>query len=194
MANISYVRQTEPKGDGDAILRAKNLVAGEPVLILFGDDLIRGKKTGAQQLVEAFEKYHAPVIALERVPENMVSSYGIVEGEKTEERIITISKFLEKPEPSETDSRLGVIGKYIITPEVFEKLESGKSVASKDGENRLADAFAQIDTLYGLEMQGKRYDTGDKFGFVKATIDFAIEREDIGEQVKAFLKERVKTL
>lgn len=194
MARISYVRQSEPRWDGDAILQAKNLVGDEPVLVLFWDDIIRWEKTGAQQLVEAYEKYEAPVIALERISDSQVSSYGVIEGDEKEAGIFEISRFLEKPNPDETDSRLGVIGKYIITPEVFQKLENGKSIASKDGENRLADAFAQMKRLYGVEMQGNRYDTGDKFGFVKATIDFALARDDIGEKVKDFIKERAQSL
>ena len=195
LAHIAYVRQPIPRGDGDALLRAREWIGDEPCLVLFGDDLIRGEKTGALQLVEAFEKNHSPVIALEKVSDKRVSSYGIVETASSEGRMHRVSKFLEKPKPEDTTSRLGVIGKYIITPEVFDFLGKDGVNASKDGEIRLADAFARMveegKYVYGLEMEGERYDTGDKFGFLKATIDYALAREDLGPQLMEFLKKRV---
>lgn len=195
LANIAYVRQPVPRGDGDALLRARAWIGDEPCLVLFGDDLIRGEESGAEQLVRAFESKGSPIIALERVADKRVSSYGIIESRGAEGSLYEVSKFLEKPKPEETSSRLGVIGKYIITPEVFDYLESGAWTASKDGEIRLADAFEKMvqewGKIYGLEMEGDRYDTGDKFGFIKATIDYAMARDDLGEQVKEFLKKRV---
>lgn len=195
LARIAYVRQPVPRGDGDAILRAKNLIGDEPCLVLFGDDLIKGEVSGARQLIEAFEAEQAPIIALERVSDSRVSSYWIVESNNSIGRLHSVSQFLEKPKPEETTSRLGVIGKYVITPEVFEYLESDVWGASKDGEIRLADAFSRMllskKALYGLEMLGDRYDTGDKFGFIKATIDYALDREDLGPKLMEFLKKRV---
>ncbi|MBP9779453.1 UTP--glucose-1-phosphate uridylyltransferase [Candidatus Gracilibacteria bacterium] len=197
LARIAYVRQPIPRGDGDAILRARNLIGNEPCLVLFGDDLIKGEQSGAEQLVKAFELQQAPIIALEKVSDKRVSSYGIVESSESHERIHTVSRFLEKPKPEETDSRLGVIGKYIITPELFTYLEEDSEGASKDGEIRLADAFARMvkngKSVYGLEMLGDRYDTGDKFGFLKATIDYALAREDLGPQLREFLKKRIES-
>ena len=196
LARIAYVRQPVPRGDGDALLRARALVGNEPCLVLFGDDLIRGEKSGAQQLIEAFERKNAPIIALEKVADKRVSSYGIVEAKYSDGLIHQVSKFLEKPKSEETTSRLGVIGKYVITPEVFDYLQNDSEGASKDGEIRLADAFARMvkdRDIYGLEMEGDRYDTGDKFGFLKATIDYALAREDLGPQIMEFLKKRIKT-
>lgn len=120
LARIAYVRQPIPKGDGDAILRARTFVGDEPCLVLFGDDLIKGEKGGAEQLVEAFSRKQAPIIALERIPDDKVSSYGIVESSFSEGRMHKVDRFLEKPQAHETDSRLGAIGKYVITPEVFD--------------------------------------------------------------------------
>ena len=194
MARIAYVRQPIPRGDGDAILRARPFVGDEPCLVLFGDDLIKGEKGGATQLVEAFTRKHCPIIALEKVSDERVSSYGIVESSITEGHTHLVSKFLEKPKADETTSRLGVIGKYIITPEVFDYIENSGGATSKDGELRLADAFAamvQDRDIYGLEMEGVRYDTGDKFGFLKATIDYALDREDLGPALREFMKTRV---
>ncbi len=197
LANIAYVRQPLPRGDGDALLHARSWIGDEPCLVLFGDDLIKGERGGAEQLVTAFEQYGAPIIALERVSDKRVSSYGIIESLNSDGKLHQVSKFLEKPKPTETPSRLGVIGKYIITPEVFEYLEKDGKAASKDGEIRLADAFARMvedgKKIYGLEMEGDRYDTGDKFGFLKATIDYALDREDLGEQMREFLQKRVES-
>jgi UTP--glucose-1-phosphate uridylyltransferase len=195
LANIAYVRQPLPRGDGDALLHARAWIGDEPCLVLFGDDLIKWEVSGATQLVSAFAKYGSPVIALEKVADKRVSSYGIIESVTSDGRVHQVSKFLEKPKPEETTSRLGVIGKYIITPEVFEYLEMDGSKASKDGEIRLADAFERMvqdgQKVYGLEMEWDRYDTGDKFGFLKATIDYALDREDLGDQMREFLKKRV---
>ncbi|MBP9812225.1 UTP--glucose-1-phosphate uridylyltransferase [Candidatus Gracilibacteria bacterium] len=196
LARIAYVRQPVPRGDGDALLRARAWIGDEPCLVLFGDDLIRGEKGGATQLLEAFEKKQAPIIALERVSDKRVSSYGIVESSQQEGKIYRVAKFLEKPKPEETTSRLGVIGKYIITPEVFDYLALDGGGTSKDGEIRLADAFARMVNMnkevYGLEMEGDRYDTGDKFGFIKATVDYALAREDLGPQLLELLIDRVE--
>lgn len=198
LAHIAYVRQPVPRGDGDALLRARALIGNEPCLVLFGDDLIKWEETGAEQLVAAFQKNNAPIIALERVSDKRVSSYGIIESSFSDWCIHTVAKFLEKPKPEDTDSRLGVIGKYIITPEVFDYLGQDGACASKDWEIRLADAFERMVQdgwkIYGLEMKGDRYDTGDKFGFLKATIDYALDREDLGPQLIEFLKKRTENL
>ena len=144
LAHIAYVRQPLPRGDGDALLHARAWIGDEPCLVLFGDDLIRGEKSGAEQLVAAYEQYKTPIIALEHVADKRVSSYGIIESSHDDGMLHEVSKFLEKPKPEETTSRLGVIGKYIITPEIFDYLEIGAGSTSKDGENRLADAFEKM--------------------------------------------------
>ncbi len=195
LAHIAYVRQPLPRGDGDALLHARAWIGNEPCLVLFGDDLILWEKSGAEQLIETFERKNAPIIALEKVADKRVSSYGIIESKHSDGRIHQVDKFLEKPKPEETTSRLGVIGKYVITPEVFEYLEEDSTWASKDGEIRLADAFARMvkdRDIYGLEMEWDRYDTGDKFGFLKATIDYALARDDLKPQILEFLKKRVE--
>jgi len=191
MANICYVRQSVPTGNGDAILRARPFIGNEPFLVLFGDDLIKGKNA-ATELIEAFYRKNASIIALEKVSDEQVSSYGIIEPRNSDGKIHEVVRFLEKPKPSETSSRLGVIGKYVLTPDIFDYLE--RSDDGGDGELGLDDGFnlmMQEKDIYGLELEGERYDTGDKFGFLRATIDYALDREDLGPKLREFMKTRV---
>lgn len=192
LANIAYVRQPLPKGDGDALMYARHFVGNDPFLVLFGDDLIAHETPGAKQLIEAFYRKQSPIIALERVGDDKVSSYGIVESTSAEGRTHKVDRFLEKPKASETTSRLGVIGKYVLTPDIFDYIE--KATDGKDSERRLADAFIAMlgdRDIYGLEIEGIRYDTGDKFGFLQATIDYALAREDLGPKLREFMKTRI---
>ena len=189
LANIAYIRQPTPRGDGDAILRARHFIGDDAFLILFGDDLIKGPENAATQLIEAYYRKNSPIIALERVPDHMVHQYGIIESKASDDGIHLVEKFLEKPKATETASRLGVIGKYVVTADIFDHLFAIHP--EKNQEIRLADAFSRIITsrdIYGLEIRGTRYDTGSKIGFLKATVDFALERGDIGEEFREFLK------
>jgi UTP--glucose-1-phosphate uridylyltransferase len=154
LANIAYVRQPIPLWDWDAILRAAHLIWDEPFLVLFWDDLIKWEKTWAQQLIEAFHRKWSPVIALEKVPDDKVSSYWILETKSNEWKIHLASKFLEKPKSTETASRLWVIGKYVLTPDIFDYLR--KAPQWKDAEIRLADAFVLMmkdRDIYWVEME-----------------------------------------
>lgn len=188
-ANIVYVRQPYPKGDGDAILRTKNLIWDEPFLVLFWDDIIDNEVTAAEQLVAKFQEVQAPVMATIPVSDAEVSSYWIVEWEANNDTV-KVSKFLEKPKANETKSRYWVIGKYVLTPDIFQYLENaGSSVG--DGEIRLADAFIEknkTSPIYALEVKGERYDTGSKIGFLKACIAFAMKHDDLREELKDFMK------
>lgn len=188
-ANIVYVRQPYPRGDGDAILRTKNLIGDEPFLVLFGDDIIDNDITAAEQLITKHEQTGSPVIATVGVNEEDVSSYGMLEWE-VEGASTKVSKFLEKPKAHETESRTAVIGKYVLTSDIFEYLENAKS-NSGDGEIRLADAFIDMladRDIYGLEVEGTRYDTGSKIGYLKACIAYAMKDEDLAEELQEFLK------
>lgn len=188
-ANIVYVRQPYPRGDGDAILRAKNLIGDEPFLVLFGDDIIDNEVSAAEQLVTKYEQLQSPIITVERVSDQEVSSYGIVEGEEKGD-ITKVSKFLEKPQASETDSRMGVIGKYILTPDIFTYLENAES-SVWDGEIRLADAFIEMQQdrdIYGLEVKGIRYDTGSHIGYLKACLNYAMKRDYLKNELLQYIK------
>lgn len=190
IANISYIRQPYPRWDGEAILRAKNLIWDEPFLVLFGDDIIDNKKTASQQLIETFERKNSPVIATIQVADDQVSSYWIIEWSLKDWNSFIVDKFLEKPKANETVSRNGVVGKYVLNSDIFEYLE--KCVNEKPtGEVRLADAFELIrkdKDVYGLNIIWDRYDTGSKVGFLKATIAFGLKNDETKDELKKFIK------
>ncbi len=190
MANIVYVRQPYPKWDWDAILRTKNLIWDEPFLVLFWDDIIDNEVSAANQLVKAFERKNSPVIATFEVTDEEVSSCWIIEPKFDEDWVFAVSKFLEKPKATQTTSRKWVIWKYILTPEIFDYLEKANSW-SKDWEIRLADAFElmrQDKDIYWVDIIWDRYDTWSKLWFLKATVNFALKRDDLKWEFIAYLK------
>ncbi len=191
LAKFAFVRQTKPLGDGHAILSALPFVEkNEPVAVLFGDDIIDGSIPALKQLIELYNEFESPVIALQKVPKKDVSSYGVIGGKKLAKNAWQIDRFVEKPTVSEAPSNLIVIGRYIITPEIMATLPQVS--AGKDGEIRLADAFTKYlsngKSLYGCEFQGVRYDCGNKLGFVKAQIELGLKHKEIGSDLKKFLK------
>ncbi len=190
LARFSYVRQPEPLGDGHAILCARHLVSrNEPVAILFGDDLVDSRVPAIGQLIKIYERYQSPVIALAGVPREDVSKFGVVDPVKLSNRTYEIKKFVEKPKIKEAPSNLIAVGKYIITPEVFEKLEKSRN---DKGEIRLANAFIRMlkdnRPVYGYEFKGVRYDCGDKFGFIQATIQMGLKHPEIKNKLRKYLK------
>lgn len=192
MAKFIYVRQPKPLGDGHAILCAKEVIGHEPFAVLFGDDIVDSKVPALAQMMKVFEEKRAPVIALERIQKSQSQKYGIIEptAHHRGKRLHGIKNLIEKPEPQCAPSNLAVIGKYILTQEVLEALEHVKK--GTDGEIRLIDAFRLLlgkTCLYGYEVEGKRYDTGDKFGFIQATIDFSLKRRDLGPPLKNYLRQ-----
>jgi len=188
LAKFTYVRQKEPRGDGDALLCAAHLVDGEPVAVLYGDDIIDAKVPALAQMIKVYEKYKGPVVALERVPRSEISKYGAVKATEIEKRIFEIKNLVEKPTIKKAPSNLAVVGKYIITPEVFKELRELNPVR---GEIRLADALKNLlrnRSVYGYEFSGKRYDCGSKIGFLKAVVDFGLKHEEVGPDFKKYLK------
>lgn len=189
MAKFVYVRQPRPLGDGHAILCAKEVIGNEPFAVLFGDDLVDSKTPAIAQLIKVYEEKHAPVIALEKIDKKNSKKYGMIEPQKSEGRLHLIKDLVEKPDSAHAPSNLAIIGKYILTPDVLESLErAGKG---KDGEIRLISAFSLLlgkIPFYGYEIEGKRYDTGDKLGFLQATIDYALKRGDVGPGLRQYLK------
>lgn len=192
MANFVYVRQSQPLGDGHALLCAQSLVEeDEAVVVLFGDDIVdnEGGPNAVQQLIEVYEKTRESVVLLEKVPDNRVHQYGIVDFTPKDKHHGVVSRFVEKPLLADAPSNLGVIGKYILTPNIWHKLKT--TSPGPDGEVRLANAFADHlvadGKIYGRILEGQRFDTGDKIGFLKATLHFALKQET--EVAKATIRE-----
>ncbi len=193
LANFIYVRQSQPLGDGHAILRARDLIGeNEPVVVLFGDDIVDNPSgiNATQQLIEIYEQTKNPVVLLDRVLKTEVNKYGIVEWDEKEKNSGMINSIVEKPSIETAPSDLGIVGKFILTPEVFKVLE--KTNPGEDGEIRLSNAFidylGQDGALQGRILEGQRFDTGDKLGFLKATLYYALKNENhkIGNNLREF--------
>lgn len=196
LANIYYVRQKEPKGLGHAILCAKSFIGNEPFAILLGDDVVVNKnsKPALKQLIQAYDTVGASVVGVQTVEVDQVHKYGIVEPDKRHktknDRLVKLSGMVEKPVAEEAPSNYAVLGRYVLTPEIFNLLETQETGAG--GEVQLTDAICRLlDTqaVYAYDFEGTRYDVGDKFGFIKATIDFALERDDLKEDVQRYIKQ-----
>lgn len=194
MIDVSYVRQKEALGLGHAVLRGKDLVGQEPFAVVLSDDVISAPVPCIRQLLDIYEYYGAPVLALMEVPEECVASYGVVEAEPVlhhgcKDRLFRITNMVEKPRREDAPSRLAIIGRYIVTPEIFNCLEhvqpgSGGEIQFTDG---LKDMLRNR-PIYGYRFEGTRYDAGDKLGFLKATVEFALRREDLGGPFRDYLK------
>lgn len=189
LAEFIYVRQPEPLGDGDAILHAKTLLKDEPFVVMFGDSIIDSETPATAQLLKAFEEKKSSIIGVTPVEKEEISSYGIVKP-KTQETTFEIESMTEKPSPEKAPSNLAIVGKYIVTPEIFECLEKAKPADGK--ELRLIDGLRELQKtqkVYGHILDGKFYDTGDKFGMLKATIDFALKHDGVAEKLKTWIVE-----
>ncbi len=197
MANVFYVRQKEPKGLGHAVYCAKSFVGNEPFAVLLGDDVIVNKngKPVLRQLMDVYEKTSSSVVGVQEVALENVSKYGVVKPISQDGRTIKISDFVEKPAITVAPSRYAVLGRYVLTPAIFDILEHQPT--GKGGEIQLTDAIRTLmdqENVYAYDFEGFRYDVGDKFGFVRATIDFALDREDLNESVKNYIKELANKL
>ena len=195
LANIYYIRQKEPKGLGHAILCAKTFIGEEPFAVLLGDDVVVNKnsKPALKQLIDAYEQTKSSVVGVQTVAKEDVCKYGIVELDRMhshEGRLVKLSSMVEKPEIDKSPSQMAVLGRYVLTPEIFELLETQESGAG--GEVQLTDAIKRLmdrQAVYAYDFEGVRYDVGDKFGFIKATIDFALDRDELHNQVLEYIKE-----
>lgn len=189
LAHFAYVRQGEPRGLGDAVMTAKHLVGDDPFLLILPDDVIIGSPTVAQQLIDAYRKYHASVVAVEEVPAEETSSYGIVAGEAIDERVTKLHKLVEKPRPEDAPSNLGIVGRYLLTPSIFEAIE--RTAPGYGGEIQITDALqilADEEGLYALRFEGIRYDTGRPLSLLQAAISVALTRPDIAPDLRAFIR------
>ena len=192
LANIVSVRQKEPLGLGHAVLCAKNLVGDEPFAVILGDDIIDAKEPAIRQLTRAYQEHGKAVVALMEVPESETHLYGIAAGERIDERTIRITHVVEKPKPGEAPSNLAVIGRYVLPPKVFGILE--KQPKGVGGEIQLTDALATLkdqEGLIGYRFEGLRYDAGEKVGYVRANVAYALKRPDLRGPLLAWLREIV---
>jgi len=194
MIDVCYVRQKEALGLGHAVLRAKELVGNEPFAVVLSDDIIASETPCIRQLLDVYSYYGASVLALMEVPRDQISAYGVVDAELvadngSEHRLFRIRNMVEKPKPQDAPSNLAIIGRYILTPEIFQCIESIQP--GSGGEIQLTDALKYMlrsRPIYGLKFEGKRYDAGDKLGFLKATVEFALARHDLGTPFREYLK------
>jgi UTP--glucose-1-phosphate uridylyltransferase len=192
MVKIYYVRQKQALGLGHAILCAREFVGDEPFAVLLGDDIIDAEKPCLAQLLDVYQKYRGTVLALEQVPMENISSYGCVRANQLSDRVFEVLDMVEKPKREEAPSNLAIIGRYVLTPDIFPILE--KQQPGKGGEIQLTDAIRMLlqeEAVYGCRFDGVRHDCGDKLGFLKATVDMALKREEFNSEFKAFLKQRL---
>ncbi len=188
MANIHYIRQKEPRGLGHAILAAKHFIGNEPFAVLLGDDVVISQKPCLRQMMEVFQEYRTSILGVQTVDHAVVNKYGIVDGRAVDERVYKVHDMVEKPEPEEAPSNVAVLGRYIITPEIFEFLETQD--AGKGGEIQLTDALKRLakeQAMYAYEFFGHRYDVGTKVGFIQANIEFALRSPELREEMKEYL-------
>lgn len=200
MVNIHYIRQKEPKGLGHAIYCAKSFIGNEPFAVLLGDDIVDAEVPCLKQMIEVYNEYKTTILGVQEVPQEDVNKYGIVAGKYIEDRVYKVKDLVEKPAIQESPSNVAILGRYIISPQIFNVLENTEP--GKGGEIQLTDALkvlAQKEAMYAYNFKGKRYDVGDKLGFLQATVEFALQREDLKEEFLRYLidvveKERNKAV
>lgn len=194
MVNIHYIRQKEPKGLGHAIHCAKSFIGDEPFAVLLGDDIVYNpQKPCLKQMIEAYDKYKTSILGVQEVAEEDVSKYGIVDGKYIEDRVYKVKGLVEKPSLKDAPSNIAILGRYIINPRIFEILEHTKP--GKGGEIQLTDGLkelASVEAMYAYNFEGRRYDVGNKQGFLEATVDHALRREDLREDFLEYLVNVVK--
>jgi len=191
--DIHYIRQKEPLGLGHAIWCARKFIGNEPFGVLLGDDIIKSETPGLKQLMNQYDKTGSSVIGVQEVNENDIHMYGVIDPVSTESDLIQVRNFVEKPSKEEAPSNLAIIGRYILTPEIFPFLDEMQ--IGKGGEIQLTDAIERLNTVqdvYAYKFEGKRYDVGDKLGFIETTLDFALDRPDLKSGVLKVMEKLLK--
>ena len=188
MVDIHYIRQKEPRGLGHAINCAKSFVGNEPFAVMLGDDVVESEVPCLKQLIDCFNEYKTTILGVQTVAPENVDKYGIVDGIHIEDRVYKVKRLVEKPAVEEAPSNVAILGRYIITPKIFEILENTKP--GKGNEIQLTDALETLiknEAMYAYDFEGRRYDVGDKLGFLQATIEFALNREELRESFIEYL-------
>lgn len=190
ICRISYTRQKQALGLGHAIYQARDFAENEPFAALLADDIVDAEKPALKQMIEVFEKYNAPVLATMQVPGEAISRFGVIDAEEVEPNVFKIKDMVEKPKFADAPSDLAIIGRYIFTPDIFEAIERTEKGAG--GEIQITDAMRLMlnegKPFYAVKLEGTRHDAGDKLGFLIATVEFALKREDLGAEFKNYLK------
>ncbi|MEG1255942.1 UTP--glucose-1-phosphate uridylyltransferase GalU [Clostridium sp.] len=196
MINIHFIRQKEPRGLGHAIHCAKTFVGDEPFAVLLGDDIVyNDEKPCLKQLIDCYEKYESSVLGVQTVNKSQVNKYGIVGGTNIADRVYKVHDLVEKPAVEEAPSNVAILGRYIITPRIFEILE--ETAPGKGGEIQLTDALLKLieeEDMYAYDFEGKRYDAGDKLGFLQATVEYALRKPELKDGFIQYLKDLVASL
>ncbi|MGJ9459056.1 UTP--glucose-1-phosphate uridylyltransferase GalU [Oceanobacillus sp. CF4.6] len=193
LVDIHYIRQKEPKGLGHAIWCARKFIGNEPFAVLLGDDIVKAETPCLKQLIDQHTHYNTSILGVQTVKQEEVSRYGIVDGTMIEKDLYNIHHLVEKPKQDEAPSNLAILGRYILTPKIFDILSNQKPGAGD--EIQLTDAIAELnkrEAVYAYEFEGKRYDVGEKMGFIKTTIDFALRREDLKHDLLDYLQSIVE--
>lgn len=189
IARVSYVRQQEALGLGHAVLQARDLVGDEPFAVMLSDDIIDSETPALRQLLDVYEKYDAPVVAVFEVEGEAISRFGVVDGEEIEDGVYKIRDMVEKPAFADAPSNLAIIGRYVLTPDIFAEIEKTRPGAI--GEIQITDAMRSLmkqRPFYAVRFEGKRYDAGDKLGFLIATVEFALKHEDLAPEFRKYLQ------
>lgn len=190
MINIHYIRQKEPRGLGDAIYCARHFIGDEPFAVMLGDDIVDNEVPCLKQLIDAYEEYRTTILGVQKVDPQNTDKYGVIAAKHIEDRVYKVKDLVEKPEPGKAPSNIAILGRYIITPEIFEILEDLPT--GKGGEVQLTDALKELskkEAMYAYNFEGRRYDVGDKLGFLEATVDFALKKEELRDDFIAYLKQ-----
>jgi len=189
MVNIHYIRQKEPKGLGHAIHCAKSFIGNEPFAVLLGDDIVDCETPCLKQLISAYDEYKTSILGVQEVAKEDTCKYGILDVKHIEDRVYKVKDMVEKPSVEEAPSNVAILGRYIITPAIFNILENQEP--GKGGEIQLTDALKTLgkqEAIYAYNFEGRRYDVGDKLGFLEATIDFALKRENLKDDLLNYMK------
>ncbi len=193
MVNIHYIRQKEPKGLGHAIHCAKSFIGNEPFAVMLGDDIVDSEIPCLKQLINAYDEYKTTILGVQDVETENVNKYGILDVKHIEDRVYKVKDMIEKPSIEEAPSNIAILGRYIITPEIFNILENQEP--GKGGEIQLTDALQTLskkEAIYAYNFEGRRYDVGDKLGFLEATVDFALKRPELRDEFMEFLKGKIE--
>lgn len=191
--DIHYIRQKEPKGLGHAVWCARKFIGDEPFAVLLGDDIVQADTPCLRQLMDQFEQTHSSIIGVQTVPEDETHRYGIIDPVSNQGRRYQVNHFVEKPTQGTAPSNLAIMGRYILTPEIFMFLD--RQQVGAGGEIQLTDAIQQLNQIqrvFAYDFEGKRFDVGEKLGFIKTTLEFAIQKEELREPLIEFIKELVK--